>query len=71
MMKGVLTKALLACAAIAVLALADAALAQDTGVSLDVGLFGNTLGHEEVHRVARGEEIRSTTGLPVKLRRSS
>ena len=40
-----------------------------TGVSLDAGLFGNILGHEEAYRFARGEEIRSSTGLPVKLGR--
>ena len=40
-----------------------------TGISLDAGLFGNTLGHEEAYRFARGEEIKSSTGLPVKLGR--
>jgi len=40
-----------------------------TGVSLDAGLFGNILGHEDAYRFARGEEIRSSTGLPVKLGR--
>ena len=40
-----------------------------TGLSLDAGLFGNTLGHEEAYRFARGEEVRSSTGLPVKLGR--
>jgi len=40
-----------------------------TGVSLDAGLFGNTLGHEEAYRFARGEEVKSATGLPVKLGR--
>jgi len=40
-----------------------------TGVSLDAGLFGNILGHEDAYRLARGEEIRSSTGLPVKLAR--
>jgi hypothetical protein len=38
-------------------------------VSLDAGLFGNTLGHEEAYRFARGEEVKSATGLPVKLGR--
>ena len=38
-----------------------------TGVSLDAGLFGNILGHEDAYRFARGEEIKSSTGLPVKL----
>ncbi len=36
-----------------------------TGVSLDAGLFGNTLGHEEAYRFARGEEVSSSSGLPV------
>ena len=40
-----------------------------TGISLDAGLFGNILGHEEAYRLARGEQITSSTGLPVKLGR--
>jgi hypothetical protein len=40
-----------------------------TGLSLDAGLFGNILGHEDAYRFARGEEITSSTGLPVKLAR--
>jgi hypothetical protein len=40
-----------------------------TGVSLDAGLFGNILGHEDAYRFARGEEIKSSTGLSVKLAR--
>jgi hypothetical protein len=40
-----------------------------TGLSLDAGLFGNTLGPDEAWRFARGEEVRSSTGLPVKLAR--
>ena len=40
-----------------------------TGLSLDAGLFGNTLGPEDAYRFARGEEIKSSTGLPVKLSR--
>ena len=40
-----------------------------TGVSLDAGLFGNTLGHADAYRLARGEQITSSTGLPVKLGR--
>ena len=40
-----------------------------TGLSLDAGLFGNTLGHEDAYRLARGEEVVSSTGLPVKLSR--
>ena len=40
-----------------------------TGLSLDAGLLGNTLGHEEAYRFARGEQVTSATGLPVKLGR--
>ncbi len=40
-----------------------------TGLSLDAGLFGNVLGHADAYRLARGEEIKSSTGLPVKLSR--
>ena len=40
-----------------------------TGVSLDAGLFGNTLGHADAYKLARGEEIVASTGLPVKLGR--
>ena len=40
-----------------------------TGLSLDAGLFGNILGHEDAYRFARGEEITSSTGLAVKLGR--
>jgi hypothetical protein len=40
-----------------------------TGYSLDAGLFGNTLTPDDAYRFARGEEIRSSTGLPVKLGR--
>ena len=40
-----------------------------TGLSLDAGLFGNTLQHDEAYRFARGEEVISSTGLPVKLSR--
>ena len=40
-----------------------------TGLSLDAGLFGCTLNHEDAYRLARGEEIKSSTGLPVKLSR--
>jgi hypothetical protein len=32
-------------------------------------LFGNTLDHEDAYRFARGEQITSSTGLPVKLGR--
>jgi hypothetical protein len=40
-----------------------------TGYSLDAGLFGATTNHEDAYRFARGEEIKSSTGLPVKLSR--
>jgi hypothetical protein len=40
-----------------------------TGLSLDAGLFGCILNHEDAYRLARGEEIKSSTGLPVKLSR--
>ncbi|MEL7450509.1 MAG: DUF3604 domain-containing protein [Pseudomonadota bacterium] len=40
-----------------------------TGLSLDAGLFGNILGHADAYRLARGEEVTSSTGLPVKLSR--
>ncbi|MEH6650723.1 MAG: DUF3604 domain-containing protein [Motiliproteus sp.] len=40
-----------------------------TGLSLDAGLFGNTLGHDEAYRLARGEQIKTSTGQPLKLGR--
>ena len=40
-----------------------------TGLSLDAGLFGNTLTPDDAYRLARGEEVKSSTGLPVKLGR--
>jgi len=40
-----------------------------TGLSLDAGLFGNILGHEDAYRVARGEEITASSGVQVKLGR--
>ncbi|WP_289055319.1 DUF3604 domain-containing protein [Carboxylicivirga marina] len=40
-----------------------------TGVSLDAGLFGNVLGHEDAYRLCKGEEITSSSGLSVKLGR--
>ena len=40
-----------------------------TGLSLDAGLFGNNLGPDDAFRLARGEKITSSTGLPVKLAR--
>ena len=41
-----------------------------TGLSLDAGVFGNTLRPDDAYRLARGEEIKSSTGLPVKLGRA-
>jgi hypothetical protein len=40
-----------------------------TGLSLDAGLFGNTLGPDDAWRFARGEELISSQGYPVKLAR--
>jgi hypothetical protein len=40
-----------------------------TSYSVDAGLFGNRLGLEAAYRFARGEEVVSSTGLPVKLSR--
>jgi len=40
-----------------------------TGLSLDAGLFGNTLGVDDAYRFARGEEIKASSGQPVKLSR--
>lgn len=40
-----------------------------TALSPDAGLFGNTLGLDEAWKFARGEEVVSSTGLPVKLSR--
>ena len=40
-----------------------------TGLSLDAGVFGNTLRPTDAYKLARGEEIKSSTGLPVKLAR--
>jgi hypothetical protein len=40
-----------------------------TGLSLDAGLFGNTTGHDTAYRLARGEEVVSAGGQPVKLSR--
>ena len=37
--------------------------------SLDAAAFGDTLGPEEAYRFARGEEVVSSTGQPVKLSR--
>jgi hypothetical protein len=40
-----------------------------TSLSLDAGMFGNTLGLDEAYLFHRGEEVVSSTGLPVKLGR--
>ena len=40
-----------------------------TSNSPDAGLVGNTLGPEEAYRFARGEEVTSSTGQRVKLKR--
>ena len=40
-----------------------------TGLSLDAGLFGNTLGVDDAYKFARGEEIIASSGQPVKLGR--
>ncbi len=40
-----------------------------TAFSLDAGLFGNTLEPDDAYRFARGEELISSTGIPVKLAR--
>ena len=40
-----------------------------TGNSLDAGLFGNTVGLDDAYKLARGGEIKASTGLPVKLAR--
>jgi hypothetical protein len=40
-----------------------------TAMSVDAGLFGCRLGLEEAYRFARGEEVISSTGQPVKLAR--
>ena len=40
-----------------------------TGLAVDAGLFGARLGLEEAYQFARGEEVVSSTGQPVKLSR--
>jgi hypothetical protein len=40
-----------------------------TGLSMDAGLFGARLMPEDAYRLARGEQIISSTGQPVKLSR--
>ena len=41
-----------------------------TAASMDAGAFGNRLGVEDAFRFARGEELVSSTGTPVRLARS-
>ena len=40
-----------------------------TSLSFDAGAFGNTLGLREAYQFARGDQIRASKGLPVKLSR--
>ena len=40
-----------------------------TGLSLDAGVFGNTLRPADAYKLARGEQVTSSTGQPVKLGR--
>lgn len=40
-----------------------------TGLSLDAGLFGNTLEPDDAYRLARGEKITASSGTPVQLSR--
>lgn len=40
-----------------------------TALSMDAGAFGNRLGLGEAYRFARGDEVVSSTGIPVKLSR--
>ena len=40
-----------------------------TSMSMDAGAFGNRLGVREAYQFARGDEVTSSTGLPVKLSR--
>ena len=40
-----------------------------TALSMDAGLFGARLGPEQAYRLARGEQVVSSTGQPVKLAR--
>ena len=40
-----------------------------TSYSTDAGMVGSTLGPEEAYRFARGEDVKSSTGLPAKLQR--
>ena len=40
-----------------------------TDISMDAGAFGNRLGLDEAYRFARGEQVISTGGIPVRLSR--
>lgn len=40
-----------------------------TGLSLDAGLFGNILNHEDAYRFARGEEVTASGGVKARLGR--
>ncbi|MCZ6773193.1 MAG: DUF3604 domain-containing protein [Proteobacteria bacterium] len=40
-----------------------------TDISMDAGAFGNRLGLDEAYRFARGEEVTSSNGTPVRLSR--
>jgi uncharacterized protein DUF3604 len=40
-----------------------------TGLSLDAGLFGNVLGPDDAYRLARGEQLTASSGVPIKLAR--
>ena len=40
-----------------------------TDISMDAGAFGNRLGLDEAYRFARGEQVVSTHGIPVRLSR--
>lgn len=40
-----------------------------TGLSLDAGIFGNILGPDDAWRFAKGEQVVSSTGQPVRLSR--
>lgn len=40
-----------------------------TGYSMDAGLFGNSTGPDTAFQLARGEEVKSASGQPIKLAR--
>jgi len=42
-----------------------------TSYSADAGMIGNTLGPEEAYRFAKGETVKSSTGVPARLARRS